>query len=133
MLNPIVICVFLSALLFVSCSKDDTDDPAPEAAFKGDFVSAVHPTSGRASIDQEETTLSLSNFKSDDGPDLNIYLASSLTTVTNDFIDLGDIAGIDGDYAYSLPENVDYAIYKYVVVWCVAFDVNFGYAELVAQ
>ena len=125
--------LILLALVFVSCSKDDKDDPIPEASFKGDFVSAVHPTSGVASVNPEETTLSLTNFSSDSGPDLNIYLATSLANVVNDFIDLGDIKGIDGNYTYALPDNVDYTAYKFVVVWCVAFDVNFGYAELVEQ
>lgn len=132
--NPILFIGLLSvSLLFVSCTKDDTDDPNPNAAFKGDFVSSAHPTSGVASINQEETTLSLTNFNSDSGPDLNIYLASGISNVVSDFIDLGDIKGIDGNYTYTLPDNVDYTDYKYVVVWCVAFDVNFGYAELVAQ
>lgn len=132
--NPIsVIGLLLVGLLCVSCSKDDKVDPNPEAAFKGDFVSAVHTTSGIASINDAETTLSLTNFNTDSGPDLNIYLASSIANVVNDFVDLGDIKGIDGNYTYTLPDNVDYTDYKYVVVWCVAFDVNFGYAELIMQ
>jgi hypothetical protein len=53
--------------------------------------------------------------------------------VTADFIDLGDIKGLDGNYTYDLPGNKDYTAYKYVVVWCVDFSVNFGYAELEKQ
>jgi hypothetical protein len=122
------IVLFLSA-----CEKDDTSNPPANPAFKGDFVSADHPTRGTASIDQEETTLTLTDFKTDSGPDLNIYLASSETNVTSDFIDLDDIKGVDGTYTYALPSNTDYTKYKYVIVWCVAFNVNFGYAILVKQ
>ncbi len=129
-----VICILSAGLFLISCSKDDNTDSDPnQAAFKGDFVSAVHQTSGSASIDQDETTLSLTNFKTDSGPDLNMYLATSITNVVNEYIDLGDIKGIDGNYTYDLPDNVDFADYKYVVVWCVAFNVNFGSAELMAQ
>lgn len=128
--------LFLSILvfgvLFVSCSKDDNNDP-DTVSFKGDFVSAVHTTSGVASINQAKTTLSLTGFKTDSGPDLNIYLTTGISSVTADFIDLGDIKGVDGNYTYDLPDNVNYADYKYVVVWCVAFAVNFGYAELMEQ
>ena len=99
----------------------------------GEFVNSAHSTSGTASIDAEKTTLTLTNFKTDSGPDLNIYLSTGLNNITSDFIDLGDIKGRDGTYTYNLPDNTDYTNYKYVIVWCVDFNVNFGYAELIAQ
>ena len=130
----ITVNIFLFGVMLTACSKDDIADPTSDtAAFTGDFVSAVHPTSGSTSIDQDETTLSLTNFKTDDGPDLNIYLATNINNVESEYIDLGDIKGVDGNYTYDLPDNVDYTDFKYVVVWCVAFTVNFGYAELTAQ
>jgi hypothetical protein len=129
---PILVLSLLAiSLVLSSCSKDDNADPTGDA-YQGDFVSAVHTTSGSANINQDQTTLSLTKFKTDSGPDLNIYLSASIPDADNDFIDLGDIKGIDGNFTYDLPDNVDYAHYKYVVVWCVAFSVNFGYAELVA-
>ena len=135
-MNQKKLSIFFYALLmmsFSSCEKDDTSNPPGDPAFEGDFVSAAHTTSGIASIDKDETTLTFTNFKTDDGPDLNIYLAASLTNVTSDFIDLGDIKGVNGNYTYTLTGNTDYNIYKYVIVWCVAFDVNFGYALLIEQ
>jgi len=125
--------LFAATLLFSACEKDDPDTPPDNPSFMGAFVNAVHATSGTASIDVEKTTLTLTNFKTDSGPDLNIYLSASNSNVTNDFIDLGNIKGLDGTYTYSLPDNTDYTHYKYVIVWCVDFNVNFGYAELVEQ
>jgi hypothetical protein len=93
---------------------------------------ALH-TSGVAGISEDRTKLFLTNFKTDSGPDLNIYLATDINSVTADFIDLGDIQGVNGSYTYDLPDGVNYTNYKYVVVWCVAFTVNFGYAELLPQ
>ena len=81
-------------------------------------------------VNEEKTILNFTEFKSDDGPDLDIYLASDLSDVTGDFINLGDIKGLDGNYAYDLPTNTNLFVYKYVVVWCKDFDVNFGYATL---
>ena len=124
----------LIAIILLSYSCDKNDPVTPDnPAFKGDFVSAIHATSGVATINQEETILTLTDFKTDSGPDLNIYLASSIANITADFIDLGNIKGLDGDYTYTLPENNDYRVYKYVVVWCVDFNVNFGFAELEEQ
>jgi hypothetical protein len=122
--------LFLAFVLFTACDKDDKTVVPDGASFSGDFVNAVHPTSGVASIDMDATILTLTNFKTDSGPDLNIYLASDINNITADFIDLGDIKGVDGTYTYDLPSGTDYTVMKYVVVWCVAFDVNFGYAEL---
>ncbi len=123
----------LASFLITSCAKDDQATPPANPSFRGDFVSAAHQTKGIASIDQEMATLTLTNFKTDSGPDLNIYLTKSLNGITSDFIDLGNIKGVKGNYNYDLPDNLDYTQYKFVIVWCVDFDVNFGYAELVQQ
>ena len=132
-ITSIFITAIMSITFFTSCEKDDPVNPGDNPSFIGDFVSGVHATSGMASIDKDKTTLSLTDFKTDSGPDLNIYLARNIASVTSDYIDLGNIKGIDGDYTYALSGNTDYTKYKYVVVWCVAFDVNFGWAELVKQ
>jgi hypothetical protein len=131
-IHPAFFILFVVGMMCFTCPDDDPVFPAM-ASFKGDFVSAVHQTSGVASIDQDETILSLMNFKTDNGPDLNLYLASDISDVASDYIDLGDLKGVDGNYNYALPGNIDYLDYKYVVVWCVAFSVNFGYAELAEQ
>lgn len=124
-----LVSMVLMSVNLISCGKDEDSVPAG-VSYQGDFVNAAHSTSGVASIDSTGTTLTLTNFKTDSGPDLNIYLASSLSTITSDFIDLGDMKGRNGTYDYEVPSSTDFDTYKYVVVWCVDFDVNFGYAEL---
>jgi len=125
---PFIFIVFISlvSLLFSSCGKDDDATPPANTLFKGDFVSSAHTTRGLATIDSTETTLTLTNFKTDAGSDLNIYIASNINNVTSDFIALDDIKGVNGNYTCNLPDNKNYEDYKYVVVWCVVFDVNFG-------
>lgn len=116
-----------------SCSNDDSVATpilpvAVAGTYMGSFVSSAHPTSGTIAIPSNKTTLNFSNFISDNGPDLNIYLVKNLATAATDFIDLGDIKGLNGNYTYNLTHNIDLETYKYVVVWCVDFNVNFGYA-----
>lgn len=125
--------LLLVGLLFSSCEKEGADTPPANPSYQGEFVNGAHTTKGIASIDQAESILTLTNFKTDDGPDLNIYIATSLNSVTSDYIDLGDNKGVKGTYTYDLPAGKDYTAYKYVIVWCVPFGVNFGYAELVKQ
>lgn len=97
-------------------------------SFKGNFVSSAHPTSGKVSINNEKTILSFTDFKTDNGPVLEVYLTTD-TSVSN-YITLGVLKGINGNYEYTLPANIDYTIYNHVVIWCVDFKVNFGYAVL---
>lgn len=122
-------------IALISCSNDNSNNSTNETTssdytFKGSFVSSAHPTSGVAKISKDKTQLLLENFKSDNGPDLNIYLAANLSTIKSDHIDLGDIKGLNGNYSYIVNNTTDFSKYKYVVVWCVDFDANFGYAVL---
>ncbi|MDV7187835.1 DM13 domain-containing protein [Lutibacter sp. TH_r2] len=126
--------------VMVSCSSSDSDDSltmnqievdleselSEEVTVMGDFVSDAHPTSGKTTV--TNSTLNFQNFKTDDGPKLLVYLSTSVEST--DFVNLGDLKGIEGNYTYNIPENTDLEKYKYVVIWCVDFLVSFGHAEL---
>lgn len=128
------VSLILANLFLISCSKDDeAETKTPDntiASFKGTFVSSAHPTSGTITVNDEKTKLNFINFKTDSGPNLDIYLASDLSNINGDFINLGDIKGLNGNYTYDLAANTDLVKYKYVVIWCIDFNVNFGYATL---
>ena len=119
----------------VACGSDDNDmgseissgNSRMEAA-KGTFVSDAHPTMGTATVNLDKTLLSLTNFKTDDGPKLLLYLSSEVDS--KEYVDLGDLKGLDGNYEYEIPAGTDIEKYKYVVVWCIDFSVSFGHAEL---
>ncbi|WP_291404114.1 DM13 domain-containing protein [Daejeonella sp.] len=129
--NFFLMMIGLVAILNACKKADNSDVPSlNEYAYKGTFQSGTHPTSGLAKITINKASLVFENFKSDNGPDLNIYLASDLKNIKADHIDLGDIKGLKGNYTYAVNPAVDLTKYKYVVVWCVDFDVNFGYALL---
>lgn len=102
------------------------EDPAP--VLTGDFVDGAHPTEGKAVINSERTKLELIAFKTDAGPILEFYLAKELDGI--DFISLGELQGIEGDFTYDLPENINYETYKNLLVWCVDFKVSFGHAVM---
>ncbi|MDT0553140.1 DM13 domain-containing protein [Urechidicola vernalis] len=135
---------FLLVLLLVvniSCSSSDDmeipEDPvvdvnspmiAPNAFISGSFVSDAHPTSGTAEVNKEMTKLIFRNFKSDDGPKLLVYLSTDKNST--DFVDLGDLKGLSGNYEYAIPNGTDLNKYNVVSIWCVDFLVSFGHAEL---
>ena len=125
----------MTFFVLIACNSGD-DDMLPNSGsemieqenIKGDFVSDTHPTSGMVTVNADKSVLSINNFKTDDGPKLLLYLTTDLDV--NDYVDLGDLKGIEGDFEYDIPSNTDLMKYKYVVVWCVDFSVSFGHAEL---
>lgn len=133
----LILAVFFA---MVSCGSNDSDDSlimdqidmesglSDEVTVMGEFVSDAHPTSGKATVTDMNSTLNFENFKTDDGPKLLVYLSSTLEST--DFVNLGDLKGIEGNYSYDIPEDTDLDKYKYVVIWCVDFLVSFGHAEL---
>lgn len=95
-----------------------------------DFVAMAHEVEGSAKLIRvgDEVTLRFEDFKSINGPDLNIYLSTDKENT--EFIDLGDIKATSGNVNYTVPSDVDLTKYDTVLVWCKAFSVLFSYAEL---
>lgn len=138
----IAIKILTVLVLFISCSSSDNevlnadtmiDDGSTSGNnsstnFEGQFVSDAHPTSGTVKVNDAETVLSFEDFMTDNGPQLLVYL--STTVNSTDFVNLGALQGISGNYSYSIPSGTDLSAYKYVVIWCVDFSVSFGHAEL---
>ena len=121
--------------MLIACSSDDNDmengtTPGGSimSATKGVFVSDAHPTMGTATVNEAETNLSLKNFKTDAGPKLLLYLSTEVDS--KEYVDLGELKGLEGDFNYAIPAGTAIEKYKYVVVWCIDFSVSFGHAEL---
>lgn len=117
-------------------ATDTVDDPMAQdvtVLVEGSFVGRAHPTSGTAKVITDGTRrfLRFEGFESDNGPDLNVYLATGPPDgAPGEFIDLGDLKGNVGDQNYELSDDVDLERYTTVFIWCVRFSVAFGTAPL---
>ena len=137
-----IVTLLCLGILLVGCTDNDDDmefdnsaeiiveeaESSSSVLFAGDFVAASHPTSGTATVNSDVTKLSFTNFKTDNGPKLLVYLSTDIGA--QDFVNLGDLKGVEGDYSYAIPEGTDIEKYKFVDIWCVDFSVSFGHAEL---
>jgi len=122
------------------------DEPIPTAAAEsqmtmdemkksfGQFVGAgdgIHNAKGDVmvlSLDDGSSYLRFENFKATNGPDLYVYLATD--DRASDFVDLGRLKANNGNQNYEIPEGIDLSKYDKVLIWCKAFSVLFGSAEL---
>lgn len=103
----------------------------------GSFQGAdeFHFGSGQAQLletDDGSVVLRLSDFSVLNGPDLHVYLSPSLDGYADGAVDLGPLKATDGSFSYDVPEGVDLAGVRSVVIWCVPFGVQFAHATLAA-
>jgi hypothetical protein len=102
----------------------------------GRFESLEHETTGVAqaiAVSGGRRVLTLTDFETDNGPDLRVYLSTAdagRDSAGDEFVDLGGLKGNVGDQQYEIPRGVDLDRLTQVVIWCRAFSVGFGAAPL---
>jgi hypothetical protein len=103
----------------------------------GNFVGAgdgFHNAEGVAKIIQladGTDILRLENFKATNGPDLYVYLSTDKTNA--DIVNLGRLKGNIGNQNYLIPAGTDKTKYNTALIWCRAFSVIFGSAQLLTK
>lgn len=137
----LVTSVAVGGFLQVTSTRDvvatgpvtSTGAPGSRVLGSGPFSSGAHETSGTARIlatADGSRVLTLTGFATDPGPDLRVYLVPRNGSPAADGVDLGGLKGNRGDQEYEVPASLDSAAYGSVVIWCRAFTVAFGSAEL---
>ena len=76
----------------------------------------------------EHLYVRLENFKATNGPDLYVYLATDKST--SDIVNLGRLKGNIGNQNYAIPAGTNLTKYNNALIWCKAFSVLFGSAQL---
>jgi hypothetical protein len=100
----------------------------------GSFIGAgdgFHNAEGLAKViplGDGSSILRLENFKSTNGPNVHLYLATD--KAASNFIDLGRLKANNGNQNYNIPNGIDLAKYNMALIWCKDFSVLFGSAQL---
>jgi hypothetical protein len=100
----------------------------------GSFIGAgdgFHNAEGLAKViplKDGRTIIRLENFKSTNGPNVHLYLATDKTA--SNFLDLGRLKANNGNQNYNIPNGTDLAKYNMALIWCKDFSVLFGSAQL---
>ena len=105
--------------------------------YEGQFIGVgdgIHDAQGIAKVlplEDGSQILRLEEFRSTNGPDLYVYLATDKHA--SDFVNLGELKANQGNQNYEIPDDVNLEEYNQVLIWCKAFSVLFGNAELMSQ
>jgi len=137
--------ILLTLFCLIACSKNDST-PAMAAPVTGslsiDTITAIkiatgsftgagsYTVSGRVTWFKNNTKqiLYLNNFSASSGPDLKIYLSKDIAA--SSFINLGNLKGLTGNQEYDIPASANLSEYKFVLIWCQRFSVNFGTSNI---
>jgi hypothetical protein len=122
-----------------SINESMTEDVTVGGSFLiGNFIGVndgIHNAEGLAKVivldDEGNSILRLENFRATNGPDLHVYLSTDKSA--SDFVSLGRLKGNIGNQNYEIPEGTELSKYDTVLMWCRAFSVLFGSAELKAE
>ena len=119
--------MYLAYGTFVDKTVDEAVARGPAAA-AGPFRSHAHETIGTARVVGNE--VQLINLDTDPGPDLRVYLTRKRYGGgdVGEHLDLGPLKGNKGTQRYLLTDG--FGAYASVVIWCRAFSVAFGSADL---
>lgn len=119
----------------VSEMKKNLPSISPQTIIPAQVVASIvdtsgHKASGTVRIVKTATgdVVRFENFKTVNGPDLFVYLATDLEAT--EFIDLGRLKATEGNVNYSIPNGTNVEKYQYVMVWCKQFGVLFNYADI---
>jgi hypothetical protein len=117
-------------------NEDMTTIVGQEASiiYTGEFVGVndgIHNAEGQVKVltlNDGTNFLRLEDFKATNGPDLYVYLSTDKNA--SDFVNLGRLKGNVGNQNYEIPEGTTLSKYDSALIWCQAFSVLFGSAEL---
>jgi hypothetical protein len=120
-----------------SLSEQQTSQTGNETSdllLTGSFVGVgdgIHDAQGIAKgipIADGGNVLRLEDLAVTNGPDLYVYLSTDKSA--SDFVNLGRLKANIGNQNYPIPDGTDMTKYDTVLIWCRAFSVLFGSAEL---
>ena len=113
---------------------DMSDMGTPTVVAEGTFSGAEgHDVEGRAVLYRLEDgshTVRLEGLDSDNGPDLEVWLVTSLSDKPAGHVNLGALRSTRGNQNYPVPAGADVSGAQGVTIWCEAFSVEFGTARL---
>jgi len=109
-------------------AQDQPDMVADSVVYQGNFRSvAGHDVGGGYQVllrDGRWVVRMMENFTSEKVPDGHVYLSNHAETLGRDAFHVNRLVRRNGEQEYVLPEDIDPTAFRFLLVWCVRFDVG---------
>jgi hypothetical protein len=144
----VLVCI-TSMVLISSCKKSSipsngnevivppTDTTVVQVLYRGTLIGGEAGDQARGDVTIEKVGskkyLVFKNFNSNSGPDVHVYLSKTIgshASPPTEYIDLGFLKYTSGTFNYELLTDPDITTYKYVLIWCARYRIQFGYTEM---
>jgi hypothetical protein len=137
--------LFRPEKLFINQRVNEAAPFAPDRdaqpIYTGKLNTKLHETTGRATVYRQPDgalTLRLTDFRTSNGPDVHVVLASTDDPALQRAapgkalasVEVGGLKGNEGDQEYKLPANTNFTRYGTVAIYCERFRAVFGTATL---
>jgi hypothetical protein len=128
-----------AASLFLYAATTQAQQQGSKVLARGEFHNADKAGKGTATVYKlanGKRVLRLSNFATDNGPDLHVRLIAAddardtASVVKTDYMEVAKLKGNKGNQNYELSADLDLGRYRVVSIWCNRFSVNFAAAPL---
>jgi hypothetical protein len=147
-MKTIYFFLIVTALFMVSCKKQGIThygneiitapvDTQRVVLYTGKLIGGEFGDKARGDVHVEKIGskyfLVFKNFTSFSGPDLHVYFSKTIGNNAMppvDYKDLGFLKYLNGSFNYELAMEPDIVNYKYVLIWCAQYRIQFGYTEL---
>lgn len=138
--------VLILAFGMMACKKEKEETkmindviaaPASDTLGSGNFIGQQHSLSGKAVLYKDTTDnyiLRLENFNLTAAPDPDVLLSKTSTYSAGNVINVSSLAQ-NTNYTNSavnidVDNAINFAEYKYVIIWCTQYSAYFGHAPL---
>lgn len=136
MKKQILVLLISFSFLTFSCKKNTPDNanenlPTGTELVRGNFVNGGHSTSGTVKVIRNASNVNVlvfENFKTDNGPDLYVWLSPSASG--SPYQEIGLLKAVTGNFSYELDPSINFTTNNKVLIWCKRFAVLFGHATL---
>ena len=141
--------LFAAGLFIAGCKKENIPAygneiivPPPHdtqrvVLYNGTLIGGEFGDKARGDVSMEKAGskyyLVFKNFSSYNGPDIHVYFSKTIGSNAMppvDYKDLGFLKYLNGNFNYELANKPDVDTYKYVIIWCAQYRIQFGYTEL---
>lgn len=117
-----------------AAAQDSTDSAIETVVFQGEFRGvAGHEAGGGYQVLQQDGRWIIrltDSFTSEKVPDGHVYLSNASEALGRDAYHVNRLVRRAGLQDYELPEDVDPTAFKYLLIWCVRFDVGVATSPL---